>query len=66
MRENFTYGSVRGAAGDGSPYRDSTTRKLSCGRLLAERSEPRTEQPMTETGFVPPNPRDKSPRSATL
>ena len=25
MRENFTYGSVRGAAGDGSPYRDSTT-----------------------------------------
>ena len=22
MRENFTYGSVRGAAGDGSPYRD--------------------------------------------
>ena len=28
MRENFTYGSVRGAAGDGSPYRDSTTQKL--------------------------------------
>ena len=27
MRENFTYGSVRGAAGDGSPYRDSTTKK---------------------------------------
>ena len=25
MRENFTYGSVRGAAGNGSPYRDSTT-----------------------------------------
>ncbi|TWU54369.1 hypothetical protein Poly51_30860 [Rubripirellula tenax] len=25
MRENFTYGSVRGAAGDGSPYRDSTS-----------------------------------------
>ncbi|MFG0262340.1 MAG: endonuclease/exonuclease/phosphatase family protein [Novipirellula sp. JB048] len=23
MRENFTYGSVRGAAGNGSPYRDS-------------------------------------------
>ena len=28
MRENFTYGSVRGAAGDGSPYRDSTTTHL--------------------------------------
>ena len=25
MRENFTYGSVRGAAGNGSPYRDSPT-----------------------------------------
>ena len=25
MRENFTYGSVRGAAGDGGPYRDSNT-----------------------------------------
>lgn len=23
MRENFMYGSVRGAAGNGSPYRDS-------------------------------------------
>ena len=22
MRENFTYGSVRGATGDGGPYRD--------------------------------------------
>ena len=22
MRENFTYGSVRGAAGNGGPYRD--------------------------------------------
>ena len=35
MRENFTYGSVRGAAGDGSPYRDSTTTSLD---LQMERS----------------------------
>ena len=42
MRENFTYGSVRGAAGDGSPYRDSTTRKLSCCKLLAAASSDRT------------------------
>ena len=25
MREYFTYGSVRGAAGDGGPYRDRQT-----------------------------------------
>ncbi|TWU58883.1 hypothetical protein Poly51_16630 [Rubripirellula tenax] len=31
MRENFTYGSVRGAAGDGSPYRDSTTEENYAG-----------------------------------
>ncbi len=27
MRENFTYGSVRGAAGNGSPYRDRPAAK---------------------------------------
>ncbi|TWU56959.1 hypothetical protein Poly51_28790 [Rubripirellula tenax] len=31
MRENFTYGSVRGAAGDGSPYRDSTAHCFTFG-----------------------------------
>ena len=34
MRENFTYGSVRGAAGDGSPYRDSTTPKPNWSKAL--------------------------------
>ena len=33
MRENFTYGSVRGAAGNGSPYRDRPSRKRACGRV---------------------------------
>ena len=39
MRENFTYGSVRGAAGDGSPYRDSTTLELKLGGALSVTSE---------------------------
>jgi len=33
MREYFTYGSVRGAAGNGGPYRD---RHLFPGRYLRE------------------------------
>ena len=34
MREYFTYGSVRGAASDGGPYRD---------RLAAQLCEPRRD-----------------------
>ena len=44
MRENFTYGSVRGATGDGGPYRDrpsadSINTRLRCDiRFFAIRS----------------------------
>lgn len=41
MRENFMYGSVRGAAGNGSPYRDSqpTGNGLSVTHLFSRVSD---------------------------
>ena len=35
MREYFTYGSVRGAAGDGGPYRDPCPDAVLPGQVLA-------------------------------
>jgi hypothetical protein len=35
MREYFTYGSVRGAAGNGGPYRDPCPGSGSPGQVLA-------------------------------
>jgi len=35
MREYFTYGSVRGAAGDGGPYRDPSPGNKAPGQVLA-------------------------------
>ena len=34
MRYSFTYGSVRGAAGNSRPYRDNSPDTLLAGRLL--------------------------------
>ncbi len=50
MREYFTYGSVRGAAGNGGPYRDPlTSRKISfC--TLAGRTR-RTARKMSSGGW---------------